>query len=277
MIDIYGSHFEYGGQSSRKYGLIFATIETSRYTQLGGAPTAQTVFNKRNQKKYIVGDDYSDSAISFDVEFVTDEERLLDVREQRQVEKWLFNRHNYRKLYVDIIDDVYGDTFEYVGGEKKSVYINCRFTNPEKLEYNGGVVGYKATLEADSSYLWQEPTKYSFEISNPTSESSTIINVPVDSDIDDYIYPTVTIHMGSVGGDIIVSNNTDSSSRLTKFVGLPQNSIITMTGNLNYISGEYYSKFSTQNFPRLLDGNNKITVLGNITALDFEFQNRRFM
>ncbi len=277
MADIYGSHFEFGGQTSRQYGLIFANIETDRFTQLGGSPSTQTVFNKKEKRNHIVADDYSDSAIPFDVEIVTDEPRVLNITEQRKIEKWLFNRRSYRKLYIDIIDDLCGDTFDYIDNEKKRNYLNCRFINPEKLEYNGGIVGYKATIETDSSYMWQEPVEQSFTVNNATAEASTSITVAVDSDLDDYIYPTVKINIGTIGGDIIISNNSDDAGRLTKFADLPPNATIIMKGNINYISGQYYNKFATRNFIRLLDGDNHLTVLGNVSSIDIEFSNRRFM
>lgn len=80
-----------------------------------------------------------------------DNERLIEPSERRAIEKWLFNKREYCKLYLDMADDLYGETFEYIDGIRKRNYLNCRFINPEKLEYNGGIVGYKATLEADSN------------------------------------------------------------------------------------------------------------------------------
>lgn len=275
MADIYGSHFEYGDISSRKYGLIIASVESNRMAKTSGDIEGITIFSKASEKRYLVGNDMSNSPLSFEIEIVSDSERTLDFQERRRIEKWLFNRRDYRKLYIDMADDPFCETYEMIDGVRKRCYLNCRLLNPEKLEYNGGIVGYKATLEADSGMLWQDPIQKSFLVKNGDEGLSTIITVDVDTDLDDYIYPKVKITMGSVGGEIIISNNSDDSSRLTKFVGLSAFSTITMKGDLNYVSGQYYEKFSQRNFVRLLDGVNKLTVMGDVDTIEIEFQNRR--
>lgn len=275
MADIYGSHFEYAGVSSRQYNLIIANVGTSRMIQLGGTKETISLFSKKNRRRHIIDDDYSGAMLSFDIEFVTDNTRSLEYSERRKIEKWLFKKQDYCKLYFDIADDTSVETYEYIDGICKRNYLNCRFVNPEKLEYNGGVIGYKATLEADSDMFWQDAVENIYTINNATESDSTIITVTVDTNLDDYTYPKVTINIGSTGGDVIISNNSDDSTRLTKFVGLSPSTSIIMKGDLNYISGQYYEKFAKQNFIRLLDGENKLTVMGNVDSMKIEFQNRR--
>lgn len=275
MADIYGSHFEYTGVSSRQYNLIIANVGTSRMIQLGGTKETISLFSKKNRRRHIIDDDYSGAMLSFDIEFVTDNTRSLEYSERRKIEKWLFKKQDYCKLYFDIADDTAVETYEYINGICKRNYLNCRFVNPEKLEYNGGIVGYKATLEADSDMFWQDAVENTYTINNATESDSTIITIAVDTDLDDYTYPKVTINIGNTGGDIIISNNSDDSARLTKFVGLSPNANIVMKGDLNYINGQYYEKFAKQNFIRLLDGENKLAVMGDVSSIKIEFQNRR--
>ena len=275
MANIYGSHFEYASKSSREYGLVIATVETEQMKRLAGDIDGITVFSKSANKRYLINDDKSDSPLSFDIEILTVDQRTLDYVERRKIEKWLFNKHDYRKLYIDMADDPFCETYEIIDGVRKRNYLNCRFINAEKLEYNGGVVGYKATLEADSSMFWQDAIIKTFTINNDDPSLSSQITVKVDSDMDDYIYPKVVFTLGSYGGDVIIANHSDDSTRLTKFVGLPTYAQITMKGDLNYISGQYYEKFYKSNFIRLLDGNNNISVTGDVRSITFEFQNRR--
>ena len=275
MADIYGSHFEYGGVTSRQYGLIIANVETDRLTQLYGSIEGMTVFNRGTKQRYLIDDDYTDSPISFEVDIVVDEDGVIDRSNRRAIEKWLFNRHDYRKLYIDTFDDKYGETYDFTDGGQKRLYLNCRFVNPEKLEYNGGIVGYRATLEADSGFWWQDTTTQSFTTENESNSDSTIITVSVDTDIDDYTYPKVTITVGESGGDIIISNNSDDTARLTKFEDISANATVVLKGGLNYVSGQYYTKFNKRNFPRLLDGDNRVTIMGNVASIEFEFNNRR--
>lgn len=275
MADMYGAHFEFAGVSSREWDLIFVNLNTSRMVQLGGAKSGITVFSKSANKRYLIDDDYSDSPVTFDVEIMTESERCLDSWERRKIEKWLFNHRDYRRLYMDMIDDRRGETYEYIDGVCKRNYLNCRFINPERIEGNGGVVGYKATLEADSNMFWQDPVVKSFVLTENNAGSN--ITVEVDTDLNEFIYPRVTIIVGGNGGDITIVNNSDDSSRITKFVDMSPLSSVTMIGEINYVSGQYYLKFADRNFIRLLDGKNTFTILGDVSSIEFEYSARRSM
>lgn len=277
MADIYGSHFEFAGTSSREYGLIIANVNTSRSVSLGGVKEGVTIFSRAANKQYLIDDDYSSSPVSFDVEIISDSDECIELAERRKIEKWLFSKRDYSRLYLDVDDDIYGETYEYVDGEKKRNYLNCRFINPERVEGNGGVIGYKTTLEADSNMFWQDAIVKTYSVNNGTADATSNITLLVDTDFDEFIYPKVTIHVGSVGGDIIIFNNDDDSTRMTKFVDMSPSSSVTMKGEINYVSGQYYQKFANRNFIRLVDGENTLTVRGNVQSIDFEYSARRFM
>lgn len=277
MADFYGSHFEYGGVSSRMYDIVFANIDTKRWTSLYGPSEGVTIYSKSANKNYLIDDDHSGSPVSLEAEIVTESGRRLEVAEQRQIEKWLFGHAGYRKLYFDMADDLNGETYEFIDGVMYRNYLNCRFMNPERVEGNGGVCGYKFEVVCDSNMFWQDAIKRSFSVNNGAADVSTVITVPVDTDFQEYIYPKVTIKLGSVGGDIIIANNTDDSTRQTRFVDMSPYASVVMKGELNYLSGQYYEKFSDRNFIRLLDGDNKFTVLGDIDSIEFEYSARRTM
>lgn len=279
MIDLYGSHFEYYDtdgtlRSSRTDGLIFANVETSRFNSLSGTVSSVTVFNKSNKKKYLVDTDYSDYPVNIDIEIVTDDDRCLSVQERRSIERWLFNRHSYRKLYLDVDDGCEENRTEIIDGVTKRLYLNCRFINPTKLEYNGGVVGYQATLETDSGMWWQDAVEQTVYPSPGTSRVD-FLDITVDTDIDDYTYPLLTIRTGSEGGIITIVNTSDSNSRIMRLVNAQPNTNIVLDGELNYISNHPYSSFYKQNFPRLVNGTNTIAVTGDVVSLSYSFNNRR--
>lgn len=276
MAEIYGAHFEYGGTQSRRYGLMIANVETERFNQIFGTIQGITFFNKSSKRRYLIDDDYSDSPITIDVEIITDHQKTIDPYERRTIEKWLFNQTKYQKFYIDMADDSTGESFEYKNGEYKRLYLNCRFVNPVRLEYNGGIVGYKAALEADSGMWWQDKTTSIFTLNHESANSNSMISVVVDTDSKRFTYPKVTITTGSVGGDVIISNYSDDSTRTTRFNELSANTSVILNGETNYISGQNYEKFYKQNFPRLLDGTNHIYITGNVKTIKFEFCNRRF-
>ena len=281
MAELYCLDFEYGGHSSSDYNLILANVGTERITSLAGGFAKMTVFDKRNKKAYLIDDNYAESPITYDVDIVTKDGSTLSYAERRAIEKWLFNKHNYRKLYFDGV----GPEYYTVGPQSKRFryYLNCRFLFPEKLEYNGGIVGYKVTMECDSMMFWQDPMTYK----TANKDASAQFTVTIDTDIDDYVYPDVTIEIGSEGGEITVVNQSDSSSRITKFVGVSANEKIVMKGDINYISSNadddsqvgssIYEKFINTNFIRMLDGANTFTTTGDVKSITLTWQNRRFL
>lgn len=275
--ELYGCHFEYDGVLSRTYGLIFVSGTTDRFTKLAGSGKPHTFFDKRNSANHIVGMDYADSPISFDAEIICEHEIGLEKSRRREVERWLFEKPYYAKLYIDMSDDIFGDSYELVNGEQKRLYLNCRFVNPEKMEYNGGIVGYKFTIECDSRLAWQDPISQTIELNHLTEGQSSTIYINLDTDLNDYTYPVVTITMGSVGGNIRISNMTDNVARVTDFMSIDSNSAFKIDNSINYISSGNYIKMSRKNFIRLLNGENKIFVVGNVKSITFEWQNRRFL
>lgn len=277
-LELFGSYFEYNGKSSRTYSLVFASVDTEPYLSLNGEIQSSVVFNKQDKRNYFIGESFTDSPIQFEAEIVTDDGQIINRFARREIEKWLFHQPAYRRLYTDMWCDTQGESVDIVNGETKRLYLNCRFTNPEKIEGNGGLVGYRFTVECDSSMAWQDAVSYEFTTGHANSSSSSIITINVDTDLKDYVYPKVTITMGRTGGDITISNNTDNTSRLTSFSGLTANITFTMNGNgINYISGDNYLKFSNKNFIRLLDGENKISIIGDVSKITFEFQQRRYL
>lgn len=269
-MDLYGCHFEYAGVSSRLYDLIIANVNTSRNTLISGGTQSVFVFNKKEKKRYHIDTSYTDSPLIFDMEVMS--EKPFTQAELRKIEKWLFYQKDYQKLFIDMLDDCEGETYELIDGIEKRLYLNCRFVNPEKLEYNGGIVGFKFTAECDTYMAYQEPIEQCVEI-----DSSKLFELFIDTDDADYVYPKVTITTGNTGGNITIVNHTDSDSRLTSFVDLLPSTTFYMNGKTNYISGNYYEKFSDKNFIRLLDGVNNLSVVGDIKSIVFEWQNMRYL
>lgn len=276
-MNLAGCHFTYADTSSRLYNLWFVHCDTSEYTSINGTTQSVTVFNSRGSRKYLVDDSLNDSAISIDVEILRDDDMALSIQEVRDVERWLFNRRDYYKLYVDPSDDCAGETYQIFNGTEKHFYFNCRFINPTKIFGNGGVAGFKATMECDSHLLWQDAISRTFPIGHTTSAQSSVISLDIDSDMNEYVYPKVTITMASAGGNIAITNNTDDTTRLTSFKSLTGSIEFIINGNINYISGNNYMKFYDKNFIRLLPGTNNISVVGAVSSICFEWENRKYL
>lgn len=268
-------HFIFGGIESLAYGLILANVETDRNVKLSGDIETQTVFGRKNKRYYYAGDNYDDSAFSLEIDIVSDDDRPLSYEEQREISKWLFYNPGYRKLYLDPAEDWFGENEDRTYGSEKYIYLNCRFTHPEKIEGNGGIVGYRATLEADSAMAWADETNITYTLS--TASTGETISVYVDSDLQDYIYPKVTFVTGSTGGNVSIVNQSDSATRFTAFTDLGSDTQVIMNGDINTISGNNYQRFTSKNFVRLLDGENRLTITGDVVSVQLRWQNRRYI
>lgn len=383
MIEIYGKHFIYNDVYSRDFGLIIANVDTSREEHIAGVKSGKFIFNRATKTRTLIGDDYADTPLSFDIDIVTCNGRALEFKKVRQIEKWLFENSLFKKLYIDPADDPYGETSELVYGSEKRLYFNCRFLGAEKLSYNGGVVGFRCTLETDSKMLWQDKTAVAYDFTDPiyneesgqqvrlmrgdvdfdgeltardaqtilraygniivdlpsglteiqeavadmdgdgsiTAKDSQIvltrfgyaivgyptepeyivldsgakryllngekyIDCNVDSDVDGYTYPLITIYIGSLGGDIEICNCSDDAERVTRFSGLSPQSVLVIDSSISRVGNNpfnsdgsvtLYNKMASKVFPRLVDGLNQFIVSGNISSIQIEWNNRRFL
>lgn len=275
-MDLSGSHFKYADINSKDYGLVFANCDTSRHTSINGNTSTMTVYNERGGRLHYIADSISDSSITFDAEVVTDDDRVLNFREIREIERWLFNRAGFFRLYPEVTDMCREQEYEIVGGVEKYFYLNCRFINPTRIESNSGVRGFKFTVESDSYMLWEDEIEKTYSIHGDDDSDAYTISIDVNSDMVGYVYPKIEFTMGSSGGTVQVVNLDDDNSRITKFVDIPAYSVFTMNGNLNYISGDFYTKFANKNFVRFVSGINRLTITGNVDSVKITWQNRRY-
>lgn len=272
MAEMYCANFLYNGTESSTYNLVFANIDTSRFTQLYGSFSSNFVFNRKTRSKYISNDVYTDSPVSLDIDIVTEDGSPIAASQLRTIENWLFIQRDYKQLYIH--DPSMEET---VDGVVKKLYLRCRFLNPEKQEYNGGIVGFKCTMECDSNVFWQDAIGQTFQGGSGTHTYT----INVDSDIDGYIYPYVEIRMSSSGGGsgwqgiIDIKNTTDDVGRVSRFENVPAGDTVKMYNDINYTT--HYSYFVKKNFIRLLNGTNTIVVTGgiDIDSIKFSYQNRR--
>lgn len=267
-MDLYGCFFKYAGEESEPYGLRLANVETQEFISLHGETESVSVFNRKHKQWHNVGTLYDKSQISFEIDIVSDTH--INPVDVRAVQKWLFNQVGYKKLYI------------YNSIENQDdIYLNCRFINPEKIESASGLAGFRCTVECDSDMAWRDARKVDLILPGGIIDKNTPqvqnINISIDTDLVGYTYPTIELTMGQYGGDISIVNNTDSETRETSFINVPAGSTIIIKGSYNCIEGDFYNLFNHRNFPRLLDGDNNLTVKGDVIKLSVEWLERRFL
>lgn len=183
-------HFVYDGINSRQYNLIIAHIDTEAIKSLSGSVETQNFFNRNTLENTIIGQKYDDGALEVDIEFISD--KPLSRVEQRKIKKWLFNHTEYKKFYIDKNED---EELERINGEIKQCYVNCIFTSPEIIEYNG-IYGYKAKMQLSSPFAFQDEIEIIKTNSNAgygDTNTPLFVRVDVDTDIEGFIYPIITI------------------------------------------------------------------------------------
>ena len=241
-----------------------------------GETEQNSMFNKKGLRKHALRDRYEDAPLSIDVELIRTDGIITDI-ERVEIERWLFHRAGFEKLFM-ISEVCPGGIFPLQTDEDGyAYYLNCRFLHPVKIENDAGIIGYRATLEADAPFAWVEEREYEFTLTGGSASANSAITVRVNSDLPEYIWPRVTIQTGNVGGNVTIVNQSDDPARLTSFSGLTNTTQVIMNGETNYISGQNYVKFSDKNFIRLRDGLNQIIITGDVVSIKISFRNRRYL
>lgn len=285
-------YFTYGDFNSRDFNLIFAHVETEPYNKTNGTLKVNAFYNKTNGTRYFTGYDATESPLSLEVEIVTDDASTLSMQDCKTIERKLFNSNIFKKLFVDISDVCDDDGYSMQNGEMQKLYLNCVLVNPERIVSGDGVVGYRCTVECDSGYAAYEVTKrYEFDdvYNNPIPHFHRIV-VSVDSDVDDYTYPSIAIQTKDNASNIRVQNETALLSEddyvsfrvrenLTDYViGKVK---IEMDGNTKMVTtdGEQLDDHTEFNrkFLRLVNGDNLIAVAGRVESFEIRWVNRRYL
>lgn len=270
-IDIYllGNRFVYDGINSSRYNLLILRIDTEGLTSAEGTVEYSSSFFPAQNKRYITGVSRENAPLEFEVEIIG-EEGYCSLHE-RAIKKWLFNSPSFKKLYIDPEDD---KEAEYVSSTIKRQYLECVFSNPQKIEYAEGTVGWRCTCMCSSTMAIQEK----IEVAVNSFGSDIILDV--DTDIQDYVYPYLVITCGNAKSNITITNKSDNNRAMqikdatAKAVLYADCAVGTIT---NDSGAEYYNKLVDQKFLRLLPGENTLSVTGTVSSIKISWNNARWM
>ena len=267
---LFVNNFEYDGIESTRYGLFFGHVNTERLKQICGNLEYNQAFYPSLNRQEIHGINKDEFPLSFDLEIISAEP--ISHYFEKEIKKWLFNSPTYKRLYADKIKD---ENIETINGGKKREYVECIFTNPEAMFYADGLHGWKCTCTLSSGWAFQDEIEIKYTFDDPTVE--TEITIPVDSDNNDYIYPTLVLSTASTASSII--NNISDNNREMQIKEIPVRTIYidSAIGTITDDTGiSRYPNLVGQKFLRLVDGNNVLNVLG-ISELTIRYQNVRFI
>lgn len=116
-------------------------------------------------------------------------------------------------------------------------------------------------------------------------ESESVFYVDVDTDLNEYVYPTVVVRTSTEMEDgsspaFRIWNSSDSTNRVIEMNDLQPQETITLDGEINYVYGDLssgYDNLTSRNFPRLVDGINEFHLHGSVKSITLIWKNRRYI
>ena len=255
---IIGNSFIYNGKSSDIYGLRFLSVNTDENKEIGGV-LEYTTFKGNKFPNTIIQEVSYNSVFEIEVEIISEHKLDNNIDE---IYNWLLNQPDYKKLYINNNDDF---------------YYNCVFTSASYIDGGGidgwGIYGIKATMKCDSTFMWKD-----VEYTYTSAELVDVVTHDNISNVREYTYPTeFVIKTGESGGNITVQNISDNN-RLTSFSNTLANDTITLfcfpalvKSYLNDNDNLVYEAFN-KNFFRLLQGTNKIGIIGDIDEITIKYK-----
>lgn len=250
-------HFIYNGVPSDYYDVlaVFVNKDINGVNPAGMQTKATTQYAKRSNSFNIIQQSY-DEPISFTVQLVNKDFSHMDKPRERDLKRWLCKRGEYHWMQL------YEDGFE-------DLYMMANFSNP-KFIYYSGVCGMEFEVMTNAPYMFSPPIKKKVEVTNAAKS----INVYVDTDEDDYVYPSIKMVMKEAGTQSI-TNSSEVEHRKFELEHLVVNEVITIDSSLPDIvssqNGHNIYKSFNKNWIRFVDGKNTLAFTKNCT---FEMEYR---
>lgn len=262
----YGKSFVYDGESSEDFDLVICGFSTVDIPLNLKRSTTTSSINRYRKKVNLYGINY-DSVLSFSIQLMKDpckytnnDELKFSRQEVREIAAWLTSPLSPRLFHMtDYETDNPQEEYDYFGV----------FTNVEAGDNN--IFTLNCTFECNTPYALS--VKQSVLID---SGEGTVKN-PSD-DYEDYVYPQIIITPTAGVMEpysITITNVTDSENSITLNNMNPED-IVTMDCQKLVIYNESGSLISFDDididvldyiyWPRLLHGDNEITVDGDATV-----------
>lgn len=251
-----GNYFKFDGILSSQYDLMILNVETKATNlALDGERKYINTNLQMGTTFHTLGRKITDP-FQFDIEIYT--QNGLNMTQQREVQKWLFDRIQYHKL-------------EILSPDYDGIYYNCKLIKPTLNNYQG-MMGYKCTVVCDSPWAWEYEKTVQYNISS----SPFITSFHNISDDEDIMRPKLTFTCGNTGGNVLITNITYNNA-LIEFTGLSGNETITIDKYGQMSSSTSNSRYGNWNGNRLylLQGDNQLKITGDVVNVAITYQNAR--
>ena len=259
-MPFYSSSFVYDSRPSSYFNLYVSEIGGDGNSTWNGAGSME-IYNKklyRRSTPFFYGSAVGDN-MEFELSFTSPED--IDSRTSELIQKWLFSSRSYKKLMI-------------VQPDMQDVYMNVILNDPQVVREGNLIRGYTCTAQCDSPFGgWKFPKTKTYTYTAEVIDTTVTFNNTSD-DNGDYLYPQLVITMNNAGGDITITNQSDSN-RVFSFTGLFPSEILTVDNSLQQISSSTdlrrMSNFNKKFF-RLIPGINTIRFQGNVSSIAMTYQ-----
>lgn len=255
----YGCSFIYNDIPSELYGLKIMDIDSQEISKTMGSSSMEIMEQKifRRAQPYFYG---STPAPKLQFALSAYSESEMDAEMFQLVQKWLFSSRSYKKLQIDQVDI-------------RDIYFDCIMTDPTINRVGNLIQGFSCTVLCNSPYAWMFPTTTNYTYTAPIVDSS-VVYYNASDDTGSYLYPTLVITMNNIGGDISITNSSDSS-RVFSFTGLSADEVLTVNCSTQTISSstglKRLSNFNKK-FLRLVPAVNNLRIQGNVANVAMTVQ-----
>ncbi len=260
-MPFFAKSFQYNGIPSENFGLyITSGLSGSPDTSspMGSDVKLYTEQLYRRPTVFLYGVQQTPQ-LSIPISFTSEGE--LTAADAQIAGHYLFGQQTFKKLQViqeDMID----------------IYINCFFTKPEILRSGNIIMGFNATLVADSPWWFTYPRNFIKNYTGDVTTNTFIFNNTTDNNF--YTYPTLILTTSNVGNsDMIIINQSDNN-RTSILTNLDANEIITLNNDLQIIESSFldnHLQYFNKNWFRLVQGVNQINIqASNIAQFKMVYQ-----
>ncbi len=259
-MPFYSSSFVYDSRPSSYFNLYVSEIGGDGSSAWNGAGSME-IYNKklyRRSKPFFYGSAVGDNA-EYELSFTSPED--IDSRTSELIQKWLFSSRSYKKLMI-------------VQPDMQDVYMNVILNDPQVVREGNLIRGYTCTAQCDSPFGgWKFPKTKTYTYTAEVIDNTVTFNNSSD-DSGNYLYPQFVITMNNAGGSITITNQSDGD-RVTSFVDLSPNEVLSVDNSLEQISSstdlKRMSNFNKKFF-RLIPGVNTIRFQGNVSSIAMAYQ-----
>ncbi len=263
----FNGYFFYDGINSKRFGVMFANLETEKLRQLCAEYEYSAEYYNSLCKYSVTGRKWADSPLSVETEILS--EKPIDAYNAKKIKRWLFNAPDFKKLYNK------PPATNKRAANAKRLYIECVFINPQEIRISGNLFGWKCTCLLASPMAVEDSTVKTY-----TSFTDTV-KINVDTDYSGYTYPYIKIvtDNNTADTDISITNITDSNrtmmltsvtAKTTVYADCRIGSVIDSSD----IS--LYNSLADRRFLRLLPGENELRISGDIESLEISWCNMRY-